>query len=304
MTVQQFKEVEDYRKFTSPAELHKAVNTLRGLVAGITTDRTVSNDEINELSNWCLVNSKFSSHHPFSELIPKIKEIYEDGIITEEESADILWLCNNFVSDSDYYDLITSSIQFLSGLMHGVMADGEISDKEILSLSDWVRTNQYLSGCYPFDELESLILSILADGKIDEDERNILKSFFSNFIDTTSSYNLNESELKALRDRYSVEGICSICQSIDFPGSVFSFTGQSSVATRQEIAEQIESLGGIFKNNVTKKTNYLIVGNKGNPCWAYSCYGRKVDAAIKLRKSGVPIVIVNETDFWDILEDL
>ena len=47
MTVQQFKEVENYRKYTSPAELHKAVNTLRGLVAGITTDRTVSNDEIN-----------------------------------------------------------------------------------------------------------------------------------------------------------------------------------------------------------------------------------------------------------------
>ena len=198
MTVQQFKEVEDYRKYTSPAELHKAVNTLRGLVAGITTDRAVSDDEINELSNWCLVNSKFSSRHPFSELIPKIKEIYEDGIITEEESADILWLCNNFVSDSDYYDLITSSIQFLSGLMHGIMADGEISDKEVYALSDWVRTNEYLSGCYPFDELESLICTVLADGKIDDDERNILKSFFSNFIDTTSSYNLNESELKAL----------------------------------------------------------------------------------------------------------
>lgn len=210
MTVQQFKEVENYRKYTSPAELHKAVNTLRGLVAGITTDRTVSDDEINELSNWCLVNSKFSSRHPFSELIPKIKEIYEDGIITEEESADILWLCNNFVSDSDYYDLITSSIQFLSGLMHGIMADGEISDKEVYALSDWVRTNEYLSGCYPFDELESLICTVLADGKIDDDERNILKSFFSNFIDLTTSYNLNESELESLRSKYSVQGICSI----------------------------------------------------------------------------------------------
>lgn len=46
MTVQQFKEVEDYRKFTAPAELHKAVNTLRGLVAGITTDHTVSKERV------------------------------------------------------------------------------------------------------------------------------------------------------------------------------------------------------------------------------------------------------------------
>ena len=40
--------------------------------------------------------------------------------------------------------------------------------------------------------------------------------------------------------------------------------------------DEIESLGGKFTNNVTNKTKYLIVGNKGNPCWAFSCYGRKI----------------------------
>lgn len=73
---------------------------------------------------------------------------------------------------------------------------------------------------------------------------------------------------------------------------------------RREIAERIKSLGGIVKNNISKKTNYLIVCTAGNPCWAYSCYGRKVDEAIKLRKNGVPITIVSETDLWDIIEDL
>lgn len=48
------KELSDYRKFTAPAELHKAVNTLRGIVAGITTDNKISDDEVNELSHWCL----------------------------------------------------------------------------------------------------------------------------------------------------------------------------------------------------------------------------------------------------------
>lgn len=28
----------EYRQFTKPAELHKAINTLRGLVAGINSD--------------------------------------------------------------------------------------------------------------------------------------------------------------------------------------------------------------------------------------------------------------------------
>ena len=44
---------QDYRLFTGPAELHKAINTLRGIVAGISTDTTVQSDEIAELAHWC-----------------------------------------------------------------------------------------------------------------------------------------------------------------------------------------------------------------------------------------------------------
>lgn len=39
------KEMEEYRAFTTPAELHKAVNTLRGIVAGINSDASVENSE-------------------------------------------------------------------------------------------------------------------------------------------------------------------------------------------------------------------------------------------------------------------
>ena len=39
---------EEYRTFTGPGELHKAVNTLRGLVAGMTTDRMATTEEVDE----------------------------------------------------------------------------------------------------------------------------------------------------------------------------------------------------------------------------------------------------------------
>ena len=42
--MKELKEIQDYRKFTKPSELHKAVNTLRGIVAGITTDYKISDD--------------------------------------------------------------------------------------------------------------------------------------------------------------------------------------------------------------------------------------------------------------------
>lgn len=183
------------------------------------------------------------------------------------------------------------------------MADNTITDEEIFALKDWIEKHDYLSGTYPFDEIESLIMTILLVGNITEDERNILKGFFSNFIDLKISYNLNEKELSEIKEKYSLNGICAICQEIDFEDNVFCFTGESTKAKRQEIATLIETLGGKFNNNVTKKTRYLVVGNKGNPCWAFSCYGRKVEEAMKLRQNGQNITIVNETDFWDIIED-
>ena len=300
----ELKEVQEYRHFTTPAELHKAINTLRGLVAGITTDQKITDAEINELCHWCTTQAHLINRHPFSELIPLIRAVYEDGVITSDEASDVLWLCNNFISDSDYYDLVTSSTQFLMGLIHGIMADGELEESEIHLLRQWLTINDYLCGTYPFDELHSLISTILLDGKITEDECNMLKAFLSNFIDAKTSYNLNESDLVAMREKYSVTGICASCQEIDFKDTVFCFTGESQKATRKEIASLIESLGGVYKNNVSGKTQYLIVGNMGNPCWAYSCYGRKVEDAIKLRQSGHKLVIVNEIDFWDVIEDV
>lgn len=300
----ELKEIEEYRTFTKPAELHKAINVLKGIVAGITTDRKISEDEVNELSHWCLCHADLIDRHPFNELIPMIQTAYEDGIITESESKDIIWLCNNFVSDANYYNLVTSSIQFLSGMIHGILADNEISDEEIYMLKKWTTVNDFLAGTYPFDEIDSLLLSILNDGVITADERAMLKGFLSNFIDLKSSYNLNDHELSALKEQYSISGICAACQEIDFNGNVFCFTGKSNIANRKEIADIIVRSGGIFKNNLTSSTRYLIVGNDGNPCWAFSCYGRKVEDAINRRKNGQLLTIINEIDFWDCVEDL
>ncbi len=74
-----------------------------------------------------------------------IRSAYADGVISLEESSDIIWLCNNFVSDASYYDLTTSSIQFLFGLLHGIMADGELTNEEIKHLQTWLTANSFLS---------------------------------------------------------------------------------------------------------------------------------------------------------------
>ena len=297
------KERSEYQKFTKPAELHKAVNTLRGIVAGINSDASVGEDELHELVNWCELQAPLRDRHPFSELLPVVEAACADGVVTTDEAKDILWLCNNFVDNSSYYNVVTSSIQFLSGLIHGIMADGELGDKEISTLRSWIEANVFLSGTYPFDEINSLLSVILADKKITEDERDQLMAFFSNIIDFSSSANLSEKDFAQLREKYSVGGICAVCPEIKFENRVFCFTGESYRAKRSAMAEAVQKLGGIARSGVNGKTNYLIVGTAGNPCWAYACYGRKIEEAMQLRKEGAGIVIVNETDFWDAVDD-
>lgn len=294
----------DYRQFTKPAELHKAINTLRGLVAGINSDMKVGSEEVTELVHWCEIHANLRDRHPFSEILPVVDQALEDGVVTEDEARDILWLCNNFVDNSAYYDMVTSSIQFLNGMLHGLLADGKLSDHEIMTLKSWIAANDFLAGTYPFDEINSLLYVILEDNIITEQERETLMALFSDVIDFTSSYNLSEKEFARLREKYSISGICAVCPEISFEGKIFCFTGESYRAKRAEIAETVANLGGIARTSVSAKTDYLIVGNAGNPCWAYACYGRKIEEAVNLRKQGAGIVIVNETDFWDAVDDV
>lgn len=293
---------QEYRQFTTPAELQKAVNTLSGMVAGLSSDNSISESEINELVHWCTLHENLRSRHPFSELLPIIYKALEDGEIEEEEQKDILWVCSNYTSNSKYYDIITSSIQFLNGFLQGSMADGELSDSEIAYLKAWLEDNQSLSGTYPYDELYSLTSSILEDNKITQEEREMLMAFASNLIEFKDSYNLVESDFVKLRETYSVQGICNSYPEISFKDKLFCFTGDFYKGTRDELIQEVEKLGGVLRSGVSKKTDYLVVGNGGNPCWAYSCYGRKIEEGMALRKNGAKLQIVSEDDFWSAVD--
>ena len=104
------------------------------------------------------------------------------------------------------------------------------------------------------------------------------------------------SEIKACLCKH---GICALAPEIKIQDHMFCFTGKSTKATRNEIAELIKKNNSNYHDSITKKTNYLIIGSEGNTCWAFSCYGRKVEKAMEMRKNGANILLINEIDFWD-----
>jgi len=297
---------DSYRHLSRHQRVDKAVQTFQGLVRGITIDGVLNAEEVAELLNWTREYADLIGRAPFNELKQKLDEILADGQIDPEEQEDLLWVCRNLSPESDYFDAVTHDIQQLHGIMHGIMADGQVTIEEANGLQEWLDDHGDLKGTYPYDELDSLLTSILRDKQIDEQEQQVLRSFFEDFIEFSFAKKVRAEgqRVKArLPKTFTLPGICAMCPEIGFDGRVFSFTGTSTKATRKQIVDQISGLGAAFSPNVTSQTHYLVVGAGGNPCWASSCYCRKVEKAVDFRKSGGTILIVHESDFWDAVAD-
>ncbi len=294
---------EDHRKyfkFTKRAQLEKSVNSLIGIVEGITIDKEINEREVQFLRDWLDEHLDLKNSHPYNELIPAINSSLEDGVLTAAESEDIKWLCRKLVS-IDYFDQITSDLQRLHALLGAILADNIITEKELRGLSDWIGNHEHLKTCWPYDEVDSIIVSVMSDKKIDINEQDVLKDLFSEFIGFLDNKTIVSPVI--VKDQL-ITGLCSVCPEIKFEGSKFCFTGASSKFKREEIMKTVTELGGIVSADVSSKVDYLIVGAEGNPCWAYACYGRKVEKAVKLRKDGNRIQIVHEHDLHDAISDI
>lgn len=288
--------------FTSKARADKAINSLKGILLGINLDEQVNDKEINELKKWAENHRSLINRNPFKEFMTIIDETVSNNIPATETIEDLFWLCQKYENDNYYYNAVTTDLQTLQGICHGILADGIINEKEVRDLEKWLEQNTHLSTYYPYDEIRSLMLSIVSDGIIEEEEILILKAYLNQFV------NIENKEIAKQIDQetadINISGHCTSDPNIDFDGKTFCVTGVLKSGNRSELENLISDLGGISTKTVTKKTDYLIVGDNGNPAWAFACYGRKVEKALEMRKGGHQICLVHEFDFMDAVEDL
>ncbi len=291
----------DFRKFTSRSEADKAIHSLKGILLGINFDEIINDKEILELNNWCSKHQDLINRNPFREFMTLIKQSIQDSSLRKDTLEDLYWLCQKYESDSYYYQVTTNDIQTLQGICHGIIADGVIKDIEIYRLNKWLEDNQHMTSYYPYDEIRCLVMSVLSDGKIDDEERTRLLAYFNEYSNIATETILHEIEEKIAST--NIAGICTVDPQVEFCNKTFCFTGVAKSGTRDDLIKIVTNYGGIYNDNVIKSTDYLIVGDNGNPCWAFACYGRKVEKAISMRKKGSRISIIHEFDFWDFVED-
>lgn len=290
---------QHYYQFTGRARLEKSLNSLLGLVEGISIDSMINEAEVGFIRSWLQENHELKNCHPFSELMPVVEKAIADGVLTSEERADILWLCEKLRS-ADFFDVCTADMQRLHGLLAGIIADGEVTETELRGLVDWLAEHEHLKTCWPYEEVESVITAVLKDGMVSAEEQKVLKNFFSEFVALTDNRTIVSPQVI---EGSTIVGLCAVCPELAFAGRKFAFTGASDRYLRSQFREVVERLGGTVVGTVSKNVDYLIIGADGNPCWAYSCYGRKVEMAVALRKEGVRILLVHENDFHDAVAD-
>lgn len=287
-------------RFTHRQDLDRDLNELEGLVRGIALDGRVVREEADSLERWCSRERSRKAAGPLREACDLIREAVSDGFLDDEERADILHLCGRLKSPSPFYSVATADMQRLHGLLAGVGADGLVNEAELRGLREWIEGIQQLRGTWPYDEIDALVTSVLSDGRIDEQEQRFLAGFTREFLNSTRNL-----VLEAPFDEELVRhGVCAVQPEIAFPGRHFCITGSSRRVSRKQIESVIVKLGGLHRPRVTRDLNYLVVAADRSLSWAFSCYGRKVEAAMVLRKEGSDVAIVHESDFWDAAADL
>jgi NAD-dependent DNA ligase len=181
--------------------------------------------------------------------------------------------------------LIKKAIQELQGISTVLIYDGKIDDSEIELLKSWLYKNDEYLVEYPLADLKKLFSEIIEDGHITIDERKLLLKFLSSIAASPESNPV-------------VDGIFANKPKIIFNQKNFLFTGNLIYGSRTKAQARVIELGGKCLTHLTMETDYLIVGSLGSEDYKYSRFGTKIENAIKNnREKGTNILIVKEQDF-------
>ncbi len=187
---------------------------------------------------------------------------------------------------------IAKALGELVGLCRGVVCDRRLNDREIAELANWLEYNQTINETWPIIDLRRRIEDILADGIVDESERELLVRFLDAFVGDAPSTD------GAASTTLPIERV----ERIEFADREFCFTGVFAYGNRDRCEQAVVTRGGRVNDDVRKKTlDYLVIGVLASPDWISTSYGRKIQRAVEYRDRGAKLAIVSEEDWRTFL---
>lgn len=132
---------------------------------------------------------------------------------------------------------------------------------------------------------------------------NKLKSLAVEKYDTLDNFYIeNKSKCKKRLDLSQIKtAVTEFDEDNPFFEKVCVFTGVLEKMKRSDAAQLVVDLGGICGNSVTKKTNYLILGNNDYCPTIRDGKSTKQKKAEELKLKGNDIEIISKNTFYDML---
>lgn len=184
--------------------------------------------------------------------------------------------------------LIQRDIDQLLGICEFSLQDGHIDQGEAEAILFWLKTHSTCLDTWPANVLFDRLSAMLADGQLDDEEQGeILSTIMSISKPRQTSGEFAPTTLP----------VDDPAPAIIFENRSFCFTGVFDYGRRAECVDAITALGGKEATGITKKLNYLVIGNIGSDAWRHTSFGSKIAKAMEYRDSGVPIAIVSES-YW------
>lgn len=186
---------------------------------------------------------------------------------------------------------LDAGIDELIGLIRGIMADGEVSEAEAITLAAWTVKHGEIATEWPVNVLVGRLNRIFADGRVDDDEREDLKSLLQEILGE------NENPLQTASTSLPLS---RPVPDVIFDQNVFVFTGKFAYGPRRVCEAEVLARGGRIGSYVTLQTSYLVIGSVGSRDWIHSSWGRKIEKAVEYTKLA-PLTIISEQHWASFL---
>lgn len=148
--------IRDYLNGISSSPITLATQVLAGILKGIAFDSVITKDELLRLKEWVYDNSYLEGHYPFNKISESIEQVLADGVVTQEESKELITYIEQLLNPVDNLKESINSVDgkhiVLSGnFAHGskadveeyIMAKGGIIDKGVTKKTDILIVGDY-----------------------------------------------------------------------------------------------------------------------------------------------------------------
>lgn len=274
--------------FSFSKEKQRALNGLRGILAGIVADQQLNEKEFLFLDAWLQSQQFLADDDEVKQILAQVGEILADGKVSPDELNQMRDLVTTFLerSTDEQYDNV-DQIDELMGFLTGVASDGVLNDSEVNALSSWLDSHHRVRSIWPASVIIERLDVILDDGIISEEERSDLLQTMRRL--TSAKVNPTGINYEASTEVWEDE-----TDKIDIADQVFCLTGDFVSGDRSAVETMLRLKGAKLSPNVNKSVDYLVIGTLASRDWLYTPHGRKIEKALLLKRQGVNVTVITE----------